>query len=97
MKKYDPNELFMNKFGKRITGVSDEMDIDPQVHHCALQDYCICSKNDDCGSFQSCNQVKGFPVCRDLADVYNDSSHYDPKNLTSVWYAVGALLEVDSS
>jgi hypothetical protein len=65
MKKYDPAGTFMNKFGQRILGSSDAMDVDPQVTHCALQDYCTCITASDCAEFQICTQIDGFNVCMD--------------------------------
>jgi FAD-dependent oxidoreductase len=64
VEKYDPNGLFSNKFGSRILGLGeDAYEIPEKVSHCALQDYCICSKNSDCPSTHKCGSLIGFNVC----------------------------------
>lgn len=49
MNKFDPNEVFINNFGRRMKGTGSVIDEDPATKHCALLDNCICSKNKDCG------------------------------------------------
>lgn len=71
MKKYDPNGIFMNKFGRRLLGESDELSWDPSVTKCALQDYCMCAKDDDCGAGQACGKYGEFPVCKERNDRRN--------------------------
>jgi len=91
MQKYDPNGIFLNKFGRRILDLSNEMNVDPSVKRCALQDYCICSKNSDCTSLQSCGMVSGYPACQDIAAGFLPSQtmkSYDPRNVTSIYEAV---------
>jgi len=67
MEAYDPTGTFLNKFGKRIQGVSDAVDKDPAVTHCALQDYCVCGTSADCAAFQTCKHFNQFSVCKDLS------------------------------
>lgn len=66
MNKYDPNEIFMNKFGLRLKGEGTKQDIDPKTIHCALLDNCFCTKNSDCGSTQTCTTLRGYTyrVCK---------------------------------
>ncbi|XP_037038883.1 L-gulonolactone oxidase 5-like isoform X2 [Bradysia coprophila] len=66
IRKYDQNGVFLNKFGKRITGASRELTIDPRMEHCALQDDCFCNKNRDCATGQYCGELNGFKVCKDI-------------------------------
>lgn len=66
MQKYDPNGVFLNKFGRRIKGASSELTIDSKVKHCALQDHCFCTEATDCATGQFCGQLYGFRVCEDL-------------------------------
>lgn len=65
VQKYDPNGVFLNKFGKRITGASSELHIDSRVKHCALLDDCFCDKDTDCATGQYCGELYGFKVCKD--------------------------------
>ncbi len=71
MSKYDPHGVFLNKFGRRLLGTLDDADVDPLVTHCALQDYCRCQQDHDCGTGQSClimentNNRGTINVCRD--------------------------------
>jgi len=67
MTEYDPNGIFMNNFGRRLTGEGTAIDVDPEAKRCALLDYCVCSKNEDCAATQYCGAVEGYrdmPVCR---------------------------------
>lgn len=66
MQKYDPNGIFLNKFGMRIKGSSNALTIDPKAKHCALQSSCICSSSNDCASGQICGKLSGFSVCKDF-------------------------------
>ncbi|KXN74284.1 hypothetical protein CONCODRAFT_2663 [Conidiobolus coronatus NRRL 28638] len=64
VEKYDPNGLFSNKFGSRILGLGkDSYEVPGKVSHCALQDYCICSKDSDCPKKHKCGSLIGFNVC----------------------------------
>jgi len=88
MKKYDPNRLFANKFALRLKGYSNEMNVNPKVKRCALQDYCVCSKDEDCAKSQECvEHIEGYFACKDSKN-YQDASlnipYYDPSNLTSI-------------
>lgn len=66
MNKYDPDEVFINNFGRRIKRTGTTVDIDPLTKHCALLDNCICSKNSDCASTQICTTLPGYKykVCK---------------------------------
>ncbi|XP_037051389.1 L-gulonolactone oxidase-like [Bradysia coprophila] len=68
MTKFDPNGIFLNKFGLRITGDGTAIDSDPlmSTNKCALLDTCICSKDSDCGNNQLCSTLPGYtyPVCK---------------------------------
>jgi len=61
MRKYDPDEVFMNNFGRRLQGASNRMSTDPRVTHCALLDDCVCSTNQDCAPRQICSRISGYP------------------------------------
>lgn len=69
MKKYDANGLYMNKFGQRILGESNDQNINPEFKRCGLVDSCTnetkpekgieawsisCEKNEDCAKNQTC-------------------------------------------
>lgn len=71
MNKFDPNEVFINNFGRRMKGTGTLIDIDPLTTHCALLDNCICSKDVDCGSTQICTTLLGYPyrVCKTVNEV----------------------------
>lgn len=90
MRKYDPNGVFLNKFGKRILLESNELTVDPHVKRLALQDYCICDKHVDCADFQVCTKVNGaFPVCKDMIPAVpgipgKPFTDYDPLNFTDI-------------
>jgi hypothetical protein len=61
----------MNNFGRRMMGTGQKVDVDPDAKQCALLDYCICSKDKDCGITQYCDSVPGYPgkpVCRTRND-----------------------------
>jgi len=95
MREFDPRGIFMNKFGRRLLGDSPEMDVDPKVNHCALQDYCICQKDSDCADWdgQVCTSVTDgglkYNVCKDTKTFkYPSPRPYDPYNLTSVFSAI---------
>lgn len=60
MQKFDPNGIFLNNFGLRLTGMSTEMDIDPSTTRCALLDNCFCSESSDCGNSQICTSIPGY-------------------------------------
>jgi len=85
----------MNKFGRRLLGLSTKMDVDPKVNHCALQDYCVCQKNSDCADWdgQVCETISigghDYNVCKDTK-VYNNTlpRPYDPYNSSSVFSAI---------
>lgn len=90
MKTFDPQGIFLNKFGRRLLGISKDMDIDPNVKRCALQDYCVCSKASDCATFQQCVVVKGYPVCNDIGASFLPPTlrSYNPTNLTSIYESI---------
>ncbi|KAJ6635041.1 L-gulonolactone oxidase 2 [Pseudolycoriella hygida] len=60
MKKFDPNGIFMNNFGRRLTHMDTKIDMDPLTTRCALLDNCFCSKNADCGDAQICTTINGY-------------------------------------
>ncbi len=85
MNSNDPHGLFLNKFGQRILGNSDAMDVDPSVTHCALEDYCICQNGKDCDNFMQCGGLNGFNVCKNLISVNLPTLNFpDLSNLTSI-------------
>lgn len=65
MRKFDPQGVFLNKFGRRLTLQSNELMTDPKVKKCALQDYCVCGKDADCASSQVCGKLGKFNICTD--------------------------------
>lgn len=71
MNKFDPNEVFINNFGRRIKRKGTKVDIDPLTTRCALLDNCICSKNSDCGEHQMCTTLPGYSyrVCKTRNEV----------------------------
>ncbi|CAL8073253.1 unnamed protein product [Orchesella dallaii] len=91
MRKYDPNGIFLNKFGRRLLLEYDDLSMDPFVKRCALQDYCVCTKSWHCADFQMCTTINGmFPVCRDVLPpppvvaLPIPKSKYNSLNLTSI-------------
>lgn len=66
MDKYDPNKIFINNFGRRMTKSGTKIDLDPLTTRCALLDNCICSKNSDCAKKQTCTTIPGYDykVCK---------------------------------
>ena len=82
MKEFDPNEIFMNDFGRRLKGVGTKITMDPKVTHCALLDNCVCRKNSDCADRQTCSTIEGYPdypVCKSPPQSPEDSFlHPDP-------------------
>lgn len=71
MNKYDPNEVFINSFGRRIKNTGKKVDFDPSVTHCALLDNCFCTTNNDCGVNQMCTSVGDYTyrVCQTKNEV----------------------------
>lgn len=83
MNKYDPDEVFINNFGRRIKRTGDKIDIDPLTKHCALLDNCFCSRDSDCASTQICTKLPGYVynVCKnknEVAPVAFDRSLFRP-------------------
>lgn len=71
MKKYDPNGVFMNNFGRRVLGTSTTMDIDPLEVHCGIRDNCICSQDSDCPTTHTCTNLPGYSqynVCQTIGE-----------------------------
>lgn len=66
MNEFDPNEIFINNFGRRLKYKGTEVDTDPLTLHCALLGNCICSKDSDCGVTQTCTTIPGYNyyVCK---------------------------------
>lgn len=71
MNKFDPNEVFINNFGRRLKKKGTKVDIDPLVVRCALLDNCFCSKDSDCGATQTCTTLPGYNyrVCKTKNEV----------------------------
>lgn len=71
MNKFDPNEVFINSFGRRIKDSGTEVDVDPLVTRCALLDNCFCTKNSDCGDNQICTTISDYHyrVCKTKNEV----------------------------
>ncbi|KAG4068841.1 hypothetical protein HA402_004989 [Bradysia odoriphaga] len=95
MNKYDPNEIFINNFGRRLKQTGTKVDMDPLTKHCAILDNCICSENDDCASTQICTTLPGYTynVCQtknEVAEVVFDKSLL-PAPLGIVQYLVSVV------
>lgn len=71
MDKFDPYEIFINNFGRRIKRKGAIVDTDPLTTHCALLSNCICSQNSDCGAEQICTTISGYtyPVCKTINEI----------------------------
>lgn len=84
MEKYDPNEVFINNFGRRIKRTGTKQDVDPlATKRCALLDICICSQDADCGARQICTTLPGYnyTVCKtrnEIPEVIFDRSLLPP-------------------
>lgn len=83
MNKFDPNEIFINNFGRRIKRKGTKVDIDPLTVRCALLDNCICSKDADCGRDQTCTTLPGYKyhVCKtrnEIREFTMDRSAFPP-------------------
>jgi FAD-dependent oxidoreductase len=67
VEKYDPNGLLSNDFSNRILSPKDlPVRAPPSTRHCALQDYCICSRDSDCPAAYKCGSLIGFNVCYNM-------------------------------
>lgn len=71
MNKFDPNEVFLNNFGRRLKRTGTKIDTDPLVVRCALLDNCHCIKDSDCGATQTCTTISGYKylVCKTKNEV----------------------------
>lgn len=71
MNKFDPNEVFINNFGRRLKRTGTKVDTDPLVNRCALLDNCFCSVDSDCGATQTCTTISGYTyrVCKTRNEV----------------------------
>lgn len=83
MHKFDPNEIFMNNFGRRIKWKGTTVDTDPLTTRCALTGNCICSLDSDCGNTQTCTTIPGYNynVCKtrnELPETKMDKSTLPP-------------------
>lgn len=90
IKKYDPEGIFQNNFGRRITKNGTKIDIDPFTTRCALLDNCFCSNNSDCADTQSCISISGYtyPVCKtrnEVAETKFDRSLLPPPSGLLDW------------
>lgn len=88
MNKFDPNEVFINNFGRRIKGTGTTVDTDPLAVRCALLDNCFCSNNSDCGRTQTCTTIPGYNynVCKTMSEaplVFNRASLPPPLGIVS--------------
>lgn len=63
MNKFDPNQIFLNSFGRRILKIGSKIDIDPLTTRCALLDNCFCSLDTDCAKGQICTTLPGYDDC----------------------------------
>ena len=94
MKKFDPDGVFMNNFGRRIIKSGTKIDSDPKVTRCALLDDCFCSKNKDCTDTQTCTTLRGYPdyrVCKtrnELPESDVDESAFPPASDIFNWLSV---------
>ncbi len=89
MKEFDPSEVFMNDFGRRLMGIGTKVNTDPLVTHCALMDDCICKKDGDCGNQQVCSRIEGYPeypVCKDIRPRSEEDKrlHSDPLSVHGI-------------
>lgn len=86
MNKFDPKEIFINNFGRRLKSKGTKVDTDPLLKHCALLDNCFCSNNTDCGKTQICTTLPGYKyrVCKtrnEVPLVFNRGSLPSPLDL----------------
>lgn len=85
MKKSDPNEIFLNNFGRRILKRGTKIDTDPLTIRCALLDNCFCSKDSDCANNQICTSLPGYSnytVCQTenvVPETKVDKSKFPPE------------------
>lgn len=90
MNEFDPNGIFLNNFGRRLTHMGTNIDIDPLTTRCALLDNCFCSKDSDCGENQACTSILGYdyPVCETKNVVAMEFSRNDfPSNFeVGYWF-----------
>lgn len=70
MNKFDPNEVFINNFGRRLKKTSSKQDLHPAEIHCGIRDNCFCSKNSDCAVTQTCTTFPNstFRVCQTIGE-----------------------------
>ncbi len=77
MKKFDPNQIISNSFGRRMTKNDSKIDFDHMITRCALLDNCFCSRDSDCAKAQLCTTIAGYDeysVCKtknEVPDVLN--------------------------
>lgn len=95
MNKFDPNEIFINNFGRRIKHKGTKVDIDPLTTHCAILDNCICSKDADCGYYQTCTTLPGYSyrVCKTRNEVPEFTVHKNgfPPSLGVLGYLLTSI------
>lgn len=94
MNKYDPNEVFINNFGRRLKGTGTKLDIDSKTTRCALLDNCFCTNNLDCGMSQICSTLPGYTyrVCKTKNEIPEVS--FDKSILRPPFNVVSYLLTV---
>lgn len=93
MNEFDPDEIFMNNFGRRIKRKGTTVDIDPLTTRCALLSNCICKKNSDCGDEQTCTTIPGYNynVCKTRNEL-PELTGMDKNKLPPPFGVVGFLL-----
>lgn len=92
MNKFDPDEIFINNFGRRIKRQGTIVDIDPLTIHCAILGNCICSQNADCAESQTCTTIPGYNynVCKTINEIPEVA--IDKKKLPPPFGVLGFLL-----
>ncbi|ORX77920.1 FAD-binding domain-containing protein [Basidiobolus meristosporus CBS 931.73] len=62
VRRYDPRGVFSNDFTNRIFNDIPSK-LNPAIKHCALEDSCLCSSDNDCANGQVCAKEDGFRFC----------------------------------
>ena len=97
MWEYDPYEVFMNDFGRRLKGTGDKINLDPSTTHCALLDNCICSHHSDCAQNQICSTIEGYPdypVCKDIEskfEILDDNPNLPTTSISDYFISILGL------
>lgn len=93
MQRFDPNQIFQNNFGRRLTKSGSDIDFDPKTTRCALLDNCICSKDSDCAVTQRCISLTGYnyTVCKtknEVPEVQLIKSSFPPPLAVLDWLSI---------